>query len=89
VTETIDMAAPVAVMPDARVLPRRVAARSMLPSTWMGRSLRVEYVGADGKGQKTSGTYHDHCGTGIVLRAHGTRMIFSWDRIVLAELVAD
>jgi hypothetical protein len=85
----MDMAAPVAVTTGAQVLPRRVAARGMLPSTWMGRSLRVEYVDANGKGQRTSGTYLDHCGTGIVLGAHGTRMILSWDRIVLAELVAD
>ena len=91
-TETIidrDLAAPVAVTTDSKVLPKRNGHRGMLPSTWTGRSLRLEYTDANGKGQKTSATLLDYCGVGVVLSAHGARMIVPWERLALIELIAD
>ena len=68
-------------------LPKRNGARGMLPSTWMGRSLRVEYVDAYGGGQETSGVLLDWCPAGPVFNVRGARTLIAWDRLCLAELV--
>ena len=70
-------------------LPRRIGTRSMLPSTWISRELRVEYVGADGKAAATSGTLLDWCPVGPVLLLAGSRCVLAWERLVLVELVGD
>ena len=70
-------------------LPRRVGTRSMLPSTWISRSLRVEYVGGDGKGRETTGVLLDWCPVGMLVLVGGGKTLLSWDRLVLAELVED
>ena len=70
-------------------LPRRIGTRSMLPSTWVGRSLHVEYVGADGRAATTTGTLADWCPVGPVLIISGARTIVGWDRLVLVELAGD
>jgi hypothetical protein len=91
VTETIDHrnGAPVAITPDSKVLPRRPAAKGMLPSTWANRTLRVQYVDGFGVGQETSGTLLDLFPAGPVLNIKGAKTCLSWDRLVLAELVED
>lgn len=68
-------------------LPKRNGARGMLPSTWLNRSLKVEYVDCYGGGQETSGVLLDWCPLGAVLNIRGARTILAWDRIALVELV--
>ena len=70
-------------------LPRRVGTRSMLPSTWLNRELRVEYTGADGKAATTDGVLCDWCPTGPILRIAGARTVLAWECIALIELVGD
>ncbi len=70
-------------------LSRRLGTRSMLPSTWISRELRVEYTDAAGKAATTSGVLCDWCPTGPVLLVAGARTILGWDRICLIELVGD
>ena len=40
-------------------LPKRSAPKGMLPSTWLARTLRVQYLDAYGGSQETSGTLLD------------------------------
>ncbi len=72
-----------------KALPRRVGTRSMLPSTWVGRSLHVEYTDASGKAATTTGTLADWCPCGPILLIAGARTILAWERLVLIELVGD
>ena len=67
-------------------LPRRNGARGLLPSTWLGRDLRLEYTDAHGSGQETSGVFLDWCPIGPVLNIRGGRTIIPWDRLCLVEL---
>jgi len=67
-------------------LPRRVGTRSMLPSTWISRSLRVEYVDASGKAATTEGVLLDWCPVGMLVLIAGAKTLLSWDRLVLIEL---
>ena len=70
-------------------LPRRIGTRSMLPSTWLGRTLLCEYTDADGKAASTSGTLLDWCPVGPILLIAGARTIVGWERLVLVELAGD
>jgi hypothetical protein len=70
-------------------LPKRVGARTMLPSTWVSRTLRLEYVGAGGEMQESTATLLDWCGMGPVFNLGGARTVVGWDRLVLCELVED
>ena len=70
-------------------LPRRLGTRSMLPSTWISRSLRVEYTDASGKAATTEGVLCDWFPVGPVLLIAGGRTIVGWDRLVLVELAGD
>ena len=65
---------------------KRAGPRSMLPSPWMGRGLRAEYVDAHGDGQATSGIYLDHCPVGLILNVRGARTLIAWDRLCIVEL---
>lgn len=71
------------------LLPRRAGARTMLPSSWVSRTLRLEYVGAAGEMQETTATLLDWCGMGPVFNLGGARTVVGWDRLVLCELVED
>jgi hypothetical protein len=70
-------------------LPKRAGPKGMLPSTWAGRSLRVQSLDAFGNGQECSGTYLDYCGAGPVLNLNGARTVLSWDALRVVELVDD
>jgi hypothetical protein len=70
-------------------LPRRGGPKGMLPSTWVSRTLRLEYVGAGGEMQETTATLLDWCGMGPVFNLGGARTVVGWDRLVLCELVED
>ncbi len=70
-------------------LPRRAGTRTMLPSSWISRAVKIEYVGASGELQETTATLLDWCGMGPVFNLAGARTVVGWDRLVLCELVED
>jgi hypothetical protein len=70
-------------------LPKRSGPKTLLPSTWLERTLRVSYVDCRGAGQETSGTLLDLYPAGPVLSVGGAKTLISWDRLVLCELVED
>ena len=87
---TVDVnTAPISVTPDSKVIQKRNGHRGMLPSTWIGRSLRLEYTDASGKAAKTSATLLDWCPLGLVVDSHGSRAIIPWDRLAWVELTPD
>ncbi len=73
----------------APTLPRRVSPKGMLPSTWLERTLRVQYTDAYGAGVETSGILLDIFPAGAILSIKGAKTCLSWDRLVLCELVED
>ncbi len=70
-------------------MPKRKAGRGLLPTTWLGRSVRVAYVAADGEGVETSATLLDWCGTGPIFNLAGDKILIAWDRLVMLELPSD
>ncbi len=68
---------------------KRAGTRGLLPSTWLGRTLKLAYTDADGRGQETSATLLDWCGAGVLLNVGGAKTLLSWERLVLAELQED
>lgn len=70
-------------------LPKRVGPKTLLPSTWLQRTLKLEYTDCHGSGQETSGTLLDLYPAGPVLNIGGAKTLLSWDRLVLCELVED
>ena len=70
-------------------LPRRSGPKGLLPSTWLERTLRIEYAGAKGEARETTGALLDLYPAGPVLNVGGAKTLISWDRLVLAELVED
>ena len=69
--------------------PKRNGRRGMLPSAWLSREVRLEYLGAGGQGLSTSGTLLDWYPCGPILNVAGARTLVAWDRICLVELVGD
>ncbi len=61
----------------------------MLPSSWISRAVKIEYVGAAGEMQQTSATLLDWCGMGPVFNLAGARTVVGWDRLCVLELVED
>ncbi len=70
-------------------LPRAVGGRGLLPSTWLGRPVRLAYVDVYGSGVETSGTLLDTTAFGAVFNLAGGRVVIAWDRVVMLELVDD
>jgi hypothetical protein len=70
-------------------LPKRSAPKGLLPSTWLERTLKLEYVNAFGSGVQTSGTLLDLYPAGPVLGIGGAKTLISWDRLAVVELVED
>ena len=77
--------------PDAngQIHAKRAAPKSLLPSTWIARTLRVEYIGGDGAMRASSGTLLDLYPAGPVLNIAGAKTLLCWERLVLCELVED
>jgi hypothetical protein len=70
-------------------LPRRVP-RGLLPSTWTGRTLKVEYAPADGMPSSTTGCLLECFAFGPILKSgDGDKFALSWDRISLVQLEED
>jgi hypothetical protein len=70
-------------------LPRRAGARSMVPTTWIDRTLRIEYEGAGGTSRETTATLLDWSPVGLLLNVAGGKTLLAWERLVLAELQED
>src|SRR5215207_8138579 len=70
-------------------LPKRAAPRGLLPSTWIERTLKLEYVDAFGSGVQTCGTLLDLYPAGPILSLNGAKTLISWDRLAVAELIED
>jgi hypothetical protein len=70
-------------------LPKRSGPNGMLPSTWLTRTLKLEYVDGFGAGVEASGVLLDFYPAGPVLHIDGVKTLISWDRLVLAQLVED
>ena len=70
-------------------MPKRSGARSLLPESWLGRSVRVGYADCYGSGQELSGVLLDWCGTGPVFSLEGERTVLSWDALVSVALIDD
>jgi hypothetical protein len=70
-------------------LPKRGGPKGLLPSTWLGRSVRLEYSDCFGSGREASGVLLDVCATGPILLVAGTRTILAWDRLAMLELCED
>ncbi len=78
--------------PDANgapALPKRAAPKGLLPSTWLERTLKVSYVGADGAGVETRGTLLDLYPFGPVLSLSGEKTALSWDSLRSVTLIND
>ncbi len=70
-------------------LPRAVGGRGLLPSTWVGRPVRLAYVDVYGTGVETSGTLLDWTAFGAAFNLAGGKVLVSWDRLAMLELVSD
>ena len=68
---------------------KRNGARGMVPSTWLGRSVKLEYTDAHGMGVETSGVLLDWCPVGLVVSLDGAKTLLSFDRLALMALVND
>ena len=69
-------------------LPRRDGPKGLLPSTWLKRALRLEYV-VCGELRETTGTLLDVYPAGPVLNAGGARTLIAWETVAVVELVGD
>ena len=70
-------------------LARRIP-KGLLPSTWLDHTLSIEYIGADGKMNTTSGALLELLPFGPILKSsQGDKFALSWDRLVLVELQED
>ncbi len=87
-TETTDRATTAPGWDDAP-LPKRNGHKGMLPSTWLGRALRVEYADASGKPSQAAGTLLDWYPAGPVLNVGGARTVVCWERICSIELAEE
>jgi hypothetical protein len=70
-------------------LPKRSAPKGLLPSTWLERTLKLEYVDGFGAGVEASGVLLDYFPAGPILNVEGAKKLISWERIVWCELVED
>jgi hypothetical protein len=84
-TSTEMMAAPVD--NGHKSLPRRVP-RGLLPSTWEGRSLRVEHT-VGGAVRETVGSLADLYPAGPILVVDGRRPLITGDTLCVCELIPD
>jgi hypothetical protein len=60
----------------------------LLPSTWLERTLKLEYV-VCGELRETTGTLLDLYPAGPVLNVAGARTLIGWDTVAVVELQND
>ena len=70
-------------------LPKGAGPKGLLPSTWLERTLRLEYVDGFGTGVQASVVLLDFYPAGPVLHIDGVKTLICWERLVLAHLVED
>ena len=70
-------------------LPKRQGPKGLLPTTWVGRTLKVEYVDGDGVGAEATGACLDLYPFGIVMNLSGQRAAVSWDALRVVTLMND
>jgi hypothetical protein len=70
-------------------LPKRSGARTLLPETWLGRSVRVTYLDAFGSGAESTATLLDWCGHGAIMSLSGERTVLAWDALRTVTLTND
>lgn len=70
-------------------LPKRQAPKGLLPTTWVGRTLKVEYVDGYGTGAEATGACLDLYPFGIVMNLSGQRAAVSWDALRVVTLMND
>jgi hypothetical protein len=74
---------------EALPLPRRTPS-GLIPRSWLGSTLKLDFIGPDGTAATTSGAYVEQHGFGPVLKsALGDKFCLSWDRLVQVQLVED
>jgi hypothetical protein len=69
-------------------LPKRNGPKGLLPSTWLQRALRLEYV-VCGELRETTGTLLDVYPAGPVVNAGGARTLIAWETVAVVELIED
>jgi hypothetical protein len=69
-------------------LPKRGGPKGLLPSTWDGRTLKLEYV-VCGELRETTATLLDVFPTGAVVNVGGARTLIAWETIAVVELQND
>jgi hypothetical protein len=67
-------------------LPKRAGTRSMIPTTWIDRTLLIEYEAAGGASRETTATLLDWSPVGLLLNIAGGKTLLAWERLILAEL---
>jgi hypothetical protein len=70
-------------------LPKRTAPKGLLPSTWITRNLKVEYMDGFGAGVEANGVLLDFFPAGPVLHIDGVKTLIAWERLVAVQLVED
>ena len=70
-------------------LAKRPGPRTLLPATWVGRTVRVGYMGADGHGVESEGTLLDLYPFGVVMNLEGERAAVAWEALRVVTLVDD
>jgi hypothetical protein len=68
---------------------KRSGPKALLPSTWLNRSLRLEYVDAAGERAETTATLLDLYPAGPIMNVGGAKTMICWERLVLCELIND
>jgi hypothetical protein len=63
--------------------------KGLLPSTWIGRGVRLEYLDGYQSPIEASGVLLDTYPVGAILNLNGAWVCLPWERLVLVELVED
>jgi hypothetical protein len=66
-----------------------VPTKGLLPSTWVGRGVRLEYLDGYQSPIETTGVLLDTFPVGPILNLSGARVCLPWERLILVELVED
>jgi hypothetical protein len=69
-------------------LAKRADPKGLLPSTWLERTLKLEYVVGEDL-RTTEATLLDVYPAGPIVNAGGARTLISWDTIAVLELIND
>jgi hypothetical protein len=84
--EVGNLAVTTPITPGDAPLPQRNGRKSLLPLSWVGREVTVEYTDAGGEARATSATILDLYPFGLILNVRGTRTALAWERVALIEL---